>query len=221
MILRMTTRVKESMIPPGGWHYVQPTNTGGSMRIEAGSLSDLIDRVIIERVNMDLDVSTIIRDIEEYICTLGGKYQCRPDRGKRRPAGAALKTRQIEALITRISAWVDGIHSVSDRRMVSNQEANRRAAICRGCNQSIRWHISCDSCNDKIERFLFCLRNGRSTEYDRKLDRKGCRAIGICHRTAVHLDLEAMDAVPDASKAPTGCWIKSLKQQSTTTPNGD
>lgn len=179
------------------------------LTIKGSSLEDLIDKVMYQRAQSGIDTSTLIEDIEDYICGLS-KYMCRRKRGLFRPEGATVSSRPITELINRIGGWLARIYGAKERLFVSQAEASRRAEICRGCRQNVRWHVDCGPCNSKIERALFCVRGNRTTESDIKLERKGCRALGICHRTAVHLDLKQMEIIPDTKDAPPDCWVKKL-----------
>lgn len=179
--------------------------------VRGGSLDDLIDKVIAQRVECLIDTSTVIEDIEDHICEVGGKYMCRPKRGSRKPLGAVVTTRPITELINRIWTWLDEkVYPAKVREYVSQKEASRRADICRRCKQSVRWYVDCGPCNSKLERALFCARAGKLTESDSQLERKGCRALGFCHKTAVHLDMKEMEIIPDAKDAPPECWVRKL-----------
>lgn len=204
------SRVKHSIIPPGGWHYLQPVEGEEPLRLDAASYEELLSVVIRERINGGIDTSTVEKDVEDYICGLS-PWQCSKPAGCLKPKTAKVKSRKITELINRILTWMDRVYQCRDREFVSQGEAERRAEICRGCPQNVYWHVDCGPCNTKVEHALFLLRGGRHTSSDIKLERKGCRAIGFCHRTAVHIDFEEMSLPIEAESAPDHCWAKKIK----------
>jgi hypothetical protein len=198
----MSSRVKESVIPPGGWHFNQSRPDGDTIKIEADSLLSLKEAVIAYRLQFSVDVGDVDREVEDYICSLN-PGQCNKIAVVQ---SLAIGNRgDFVPLIKRIVAWQETVQAKPSRFYVNPPDARIRANICLSCSHNVQWHTSCQPCNSDAERKLFLLRGGRSVGGE--LDLFGCRIAGHDNRTAIWLRNETL-IKPDESKIPDRCWMK-------------
>ena len=103
-------------------------------------------------------------------------------------------------------------HKVSDSDLVSQEEANRRAQICRNCPFRAQMTLPCSRCFSALENVVGWITGSRGTPYDEKLS-----ACGICKcylSASVWLPLSTQClAITDEMKEKfafareiSGCW---------------
>jgi len=67
-------------------------------------------------------------------------------------------------------------HKVNDSELVSQEEADRRAQICRQCPLRAQMTLPCSRCFSALENVVGWITGARGTPYDEKLS-----ACGVCH----------------------------------------
>lgn len=198
------SRVKETVIPPGGWHYPQIRKDGTTLKIESPSYPSLLEDVLRYRIDYDLDIGDVNQEVSDYICGLN------PGQCKKSSSLVEIpkkKSRTIPLLMDRIKEWLNKV-TQTRRTQVNANKALKRIEVCAQCPQNVSWHVSCGPCNEKLERTLFLVRNGLEAGHKDQIQGRGCRILGICHRTAVWLDDPKIDEDLKA-KAPKNCWLNT------------
>jgi hypothetical protein len=149
--------------------------------------------------------------IEDQICrehaAEWGQEICRrvQNLGGRR----AISFAAAQSFLNTMASWLVRT-AKGEAAFVSQEEANRRAAICVTCPNNVHsFGGSCGSCADRIMRALAHVVGKRSTPYDHNL---GACAICSCSlAAAVHVPLEPQQAGLDEGlkiefKAIPWCW---------------
>lgn len=182
--------------PPGGFSYYQK-ETG--YNVTGITWRQLLDRVAQHRRNNNLPIGEDFgNEIEQAICDrLSIESQldyC--DMGARIPKSVAWQ--QIEGFLKFV-----GAHILARGALVTQEEAERRAAICARCPLNMGLH-GCAVCRSTVEVFRQTILE-RSTQQDAVL-----QACGICGcelKTMVHVPTETLNAggEKDYSINPK-CW---------------
>lgn len=94
-------------------------------------------------------------------------------------------------------------------KFVDQEEANRRAEICRNCPLNVAESWSCGSCSQMIQDLVQSISGEKKTPYDNELG-----FCGICHcslKASVHYPLEAQakgvnDEMVEKFKETGYCW---------------
>jgi hypothetical protein len=186
----MTFRILDpSSPPPGGWHYVQP-ESGRIFQHYARDafFADIRDHRLRNGYPIEPDW---MAQIEDEICRSHpewGKDVCgRTEHyGERRPIDLAA----LQSFLNVMASWIAGIIH-GQGAFVSQEEADRRAAICAGCEFNANIGGSCGACVDRVARALRII-GGRKSQYDDKLE--ACAICSCALRVAVHIPLEAQQA---------------------------
>lgn len=182
--------------PPGNWRYRQEETGHWMTGITFGSL---IKKVAQHRQNNKLPMGDVAKEIEEQICERmeAADQLANCDSGTR--YASSVGWQQVEAFLKTAGAYV-----ASGGALVSQSEAERRAAICAQCPLNVGMH-GCSICRATIEVFRSSILK-RSTEKDKDL-----RACGVCgceNKAQVHLPLATLRAGTgelDYSPNPQ-CW---------------
>lgn len=187
--------------PPGGWRYVQP-ETG--CEFNYGSLVETIERVIQHRRYKELtpvDEASVSRDIQRQICSGMEPRFCRAEPGEDYrptvdlPGTISLKT--ALAFSAAMFEWVKG-----GSQLVSKEESERRAAICRGCRFN-RHADTCGACAAFYAAVGAVVPKARA-----EAGLKICGACGCSLQAKVLLPKAAIDA-SNAGRGiiyPAHCW---------------
>lgn len=185
-----------SIVPPGGWRYVQPETAA---RFTADTLAELTRQVQAHREYKGLPSDTLALDVECQLCAgLDGDW-CRPEPGEDyrpvRDLTAQLTTAMALSLGRAITAFVAG-----GGALVEKSEAERRAAICRGCpfNKPAKL-CACSSVYGVVEALI---------PKDRKEPGVSvCMACGCSLQAKVNLPAEVIAAsLPEGLVMPQWCW---------------
>ena len=121
----------------------------------------------------------------------------------------AISFAAAQSFLNTMASWLVRT-AKGEAAVVSEQEANRRAAICVTCPNNVHsFGGSCGSCADRIMRALAHVVGKRSTPYDHNL---GACAICSCSlAAAVHVPLEPQQVGLDEGlriefRAIPWCW---------------
>ena len=200
-----------STTPPGGWYYVQPESGREFKHYSRDAFyKDIQSHRLANGYRLEPSWK---EEIEDGICKAhpewGREVCCRVQvLGGRKPISFAA----MQAFLNVIVGWLKGIAAGKDP-FVSQEEANRRAAICAGCEYNANLGFSCGSCADFVFRMVGRVfhQNPRSTKFDSQLG--GCSVCSCALKVAVHVPLEAQQAglsekLREEFRDVPWCWKK-------------
>lgn len=190
---------KEGIIPPGGFHYESREHR---YRIDGSSYQSVAENVLRYRLENKLPVGNPLKDVIDYVCSnwphFCSEHNPPINGGNARPS-----------LASRISVWMSSLYRLArtlgaSSNFVGQDEADRRAAICKACPHNVEWREGCGSCLEATRQLGFTFRAGRKSIHEAAL--KGCSVVGQENATAVWVKgLPPLS--PDELKAlPTPCW---------------
>lgn len=192
----MATLRHHSITPPGGWRYVQP-ETG--VRFASDNFRSLCEDVAKHRAYKALPLDTIAADIERQLCTALDLEWCRPAPGETHRPVRDLTYELTPALA--LNAMRAVTQFLKDGATpVPREEAERRAALCRGCpfNQPAKF-CACSSVYTAVESLI--PRDRRPTGL------AVCTACGCSLAAKVNLPASAIAAsLPAELVLPGWCW---------------
>ncbi len=192
---------KTSVIPPGGFHFIEKTPTG-EFKIESTSLASVQAALLTYRLNNNVPVGNPQQEVVDYICN-NWPHFC-SDNAEPYLVPANPISREAH-LSRRVSDWTRQIFDLGSDNTVAPAEAERRAAICAACPLNADFHAgACGPCVESLERIGFVWLRNRKTSFDEKLG--GCKACGSFNRVAVQAS--KLPPLTDADKAALDpkCW---------------
>ena len=193
---------KQSIIPPEGHHYVD-TTTGTAVRIEGHSYEDVAEKVLRHRLQNRVPPGNALQDVYNYVCSTWPHFCTQDEASPRKSANLP------EHISRRTATWTGAFaRTTGVDRGVSQQEAERRAAICAACPKNVRYElgVSCQSCVATTNQLSFVYRHGRSTSQDVAL--QACDVTSQHNRTAVwSTQLPALSET-ESNQLPENCWRK-------------
>jgi hypothetical protein len=136
---------------------------------------------------------------EDQLCGTIPPDQCIYETGDMRPT-------DVRITLQSVGDWVKAVVQkvIGGEDYVSQEEANRRAAICVSCPYNVVASGGCSGC-EKLAELLTPGMAQRKTQYDDKL--KNCAVCGCFNQIAVHFPLAVL---ADGDKPyPDFCWRKS------------
>lgn len=190
---------KEGIIPPGGHHFVE----SDGHRIEGSSFKEVAEGMIRYRLANKLPLGQPMDELNQYVCGNWPHFCAQP---------APEITGQVSsepAFTVAVMHWLSRLwdrQSLVPTPLVSDTEAQRRAAICRECPRQQDWaDYGCGSCVDNIRRRSYVFRAGRETS---KVT--GCSILKQENQSAV---FAAQATLPEptqeqAAQLPNNCWRK-------------
>jgi hypothetical protein len=188
-------------VPPGGWRYVQPET---AVRFYSDTFEDLAAQVRAHREYKGFSTATLARDIERQLCSGLSREHCVPEPGEDyRPVEdltAQLTADKVKALSRALAAFVLGRAA-----WVSRAEAERRAAVCRGCpfNKPAK-ACACASAYTVVETLI---------PRERRLDGVSvCMACGCSLQAKANLPDEVIAAsLAPGLALPEWCWQRAAR----------
>lgn len=185
-----------NIAPAGGWRYVQPETgwTGTAVTFQS-----LVSMVATHRLNNKIPTEGRLEDaIMDSICSsLSHQDQvanCQPGVRKRTVVG----WREVEAFLNVATAWLK-----AGSELVTQEEAERRAAICVGCPLNVGMG-GCAPCRVAIRELRTRVLD-RHTTQDEKL--QSCGVCGCDNRAQVHVPLAVLRTAQRPEHTyPTFCW---------------
>ena len=183
------------MIPPGGWHYFD-----SDAKLTAHSYEGLLKVVEDYRAENHLPVGDVEGDINSYICSNWPNFCHGVDM-------VVVKSVHPESaqqsLLNDITTWARNLlNSKTVNNLVSNELAEERAKICKGCQHNKSWRGGCSSCIASADRISASVRNGRDTQSSTKLG--GCNIMRHDNRSAIFFDKNKLS---QATSTPDNCWM--------------
>jgi len=192
----MSTLKHYSIVPPGGWRYVQPDT---AVRFESDTLEDLVRQVTRHREYKGLNVDHVQLDIERQLCWGLSDEWCRAEPGEVhkpvRDLTQELTTQMAASLGKAVVAFLG-----SGGKFNEKPEAQRRAAICRGCpfNKSAK-ACSCSAVYKLVEAMVPATRQEPGVSV--------CMACGCSLQAKINLPLEVVKAsLSPEVVVPPWCW---------------
>lgn len=183
------------MIPPGGWHYFD-----SDAKLTAHSYEGLLKVVEDYRAENHLPVGDVEGDINSYICSNWPNFCHGVDMivvTSVNPESAQ------QSLLNDITTWARNLlNSKTANNLVSNELAEERAKICKGCEHNKNWRGGCASCISAADRISASVRNGRDTKSSTKLG--GCSIMRHDNRSAIFFDKTKLS---QATSIPDYCWM--------------
>jgi hypothetical protein len=183
------------MIPPGGWHYFD-----SDAKLTAHSYEGLLKVVEDYRAENHLPVGDVEGDVNSYICSNWPNFCHGVDM-------VVVKSVHPESaqqsLLNDITTWARNLlNSKTVNNLVSNELAEERAKICKGCQHNKNWRGGCSSCIAAADRISASVRNGRDTQSSTKLG--GCNIMRHDNRSAIFFDKNKLS---QATSTPDNCWM--------------
>lgn len=189
---------------PGGWSYPE-----GDKRITSTGFNELVDALTKDRTQNGRPIGDPIGDIRAYVLREFPQYAgsvsvARP------PVDEDALANNLRERVTVWSSNRYALRTSGHTELVSQEEANRRAEICQVCPKNQDYPHDCPSCVTALERTLFLLRQGKTSNPPLK----ACEITGQDNNTAVFLpdsmlqhrkkfQTQLEDEVPQ-------CWLLSL-----------
>jgi hypothetical protein len=195
-----------SVVPPGGWHFLQILSSGQTVKLTGFSFEQLLAEMLDFRMrHVDLcgaenaRIEAVRADLKSYLCA-HFRQNCadskQPPPIQVQPVASGY-TRPIDRALT----WIGVIGNQSIERADAALAA-QRAQICANCPQNIRWASPCMPCNDNVLVRIQNAKGSVHTPYDRNLFL--CRVFGHVNEVAVWLaDTHSQS---DKVAAPAICW---------------
>ena len=205
-----------SVIPPGGWHYVQKLSSGQSHKIIGYSFEQLLDNILdFRRGHIELCgaesayIEAVRADLKAYLCA-HFRQNCAdspvmPQTGTGIVNSASSYNRPID----RAANWLAQIEAANWIAQIAGARpefidigvAGARAQICAQCPQNVRWQTACAPCNETVEIRLQNFKGNLRTPFDNRLHM--CRIFGHVNAAAVWLkDTQTTPISPQ----PAHCW---------------
>ena len=187
---------KINAIPPGGCTCVCP---GTNITVSAGSVPELIHAcgdVYIEQFgSTPINFAQLV---ENAVCerSPGWKY-CEPCVKNRSFVTFGGVLRFIKAMMKFVA---------SGGKLVSQETADRRAAICAGCPYNVDTPDGCFSCHG-IQGFVNLIKGDKSTASEQQL-----KTCGICScflSVLVWMPVETVNSQDVLNASPDHCWKKT------------
>ena len=208
-------RVKDSISPPGGWHFPQPLSGGRVLRVKAHGFEPLVAAVLLARLENDITPGDVRQEVEDYVCGLS-KAQCvRPELNKPKAAPAPRPPGMKERWVDVILAWANRVtrSRTGMGGITSLPVAQERAQQCARCPLNQRWQNSCPQCVVKTQQVLNRLHQGTRLTKTEITNR-----IGGCTHHRWDNETAAWHAEPESGKQTEvnpvpGCWAERIRKE--------
>jgi hypothetical protein len=195
---------KSGIIPPGGFHFFEERN-GTRHKIEGHSYADVAEQLLRFRIANKIAVGQPMDEVNSYVCETWPHF-CHA-------AATPVMPRTSEPTHTvGVLAWVRLLwerQALVPQPLENESTANRRAAICHGCQFQKDWaDYGCGSCVDAVRKQSYVFRAGR--EVQPKVT--GCSILKQENNAACFASKSSLpDMTPQQREAlPNHCWRKNL-----------
>ncbi len=189
---------KDSLIPPGGYHFVAE-----GLRIEGSSYQDVAEKLLRYRLENSLPPGNPMAEVLNYICDTWPHF-C-SDTSPVTP----VNTKPATSLTSRVTSWMAALYrtlrgtNIADS-YVDQAEADRRALVCINCPFHTEWRRGCSSCIEGTKRVGYTFRGGRQAANESKL--MSCSIIGHEAQTAVWVKTPPPLTAEEQASLPSHCW---------------
>lgn len=206
---QVVRQIRTAMVLPGGWHYSQMLE-GKLVKVEADSFEDLMNLVFQFRMDNQIEVGNVRKDIEDYICQNFPRW-CQTFHVDVQDVEDQATLQFGDSYVHSIIKWGETIETMLNNNprveMKPKIIADERAEACIGCPFNQHYLGKCPRCDAKARRVFTFIRENKMSRYWKKLG--GCKCFNHCNHTAVFLPKEMLrmtEGVPDR------CWIKKELQ---------
>ncbi|HEX3445816.1 MAG TPA: hypothetical protein VHS80_13955 [Chthoniobacterales bacterium] len=199
-------RVITSMVQPGGWHFIQPLESGQHQRIDGRTYDELVERVFQFRLqHIELVPSgtatkeRVEGDLLHWICTRWPR-QCSGSTGELPPSPASERRIGYQRPANRVEDWFK-LLATKNLEWVDQATAYKRAKICAACKLNQQWQTNCGPCNTNIRTKALLLRGSHKLGLEGNL--RACLSFGWLNEISVWL----VDGFNQPTRAlPPACW---------------
>lgn len=198
----MRTMTRKDRPPIHGWRYFIPEL---KIEVSADSFEELKTRVrkiyLINETSAPQDLDALI---EEFICSHIAPRYCRGEAA--RGSANRVTLSQLSAGVRAITEAINiSVFKGSASVKVGQNEANRRAEICAGCEFNTTTE-SCWSCVIKDIALFMIVDDKDQTRFDQRLF--SCDICGCPNKGTVHMVPEVIIASEKKRnlKYPAHCW---------------
>lgn len=198
----MPKLLEQDTVPPGGWRYRVP-ETG--FVIQAWSWAALVPKVV---AHYQANATKPPPDLEDLVVKYACDTYAKCDEGgiPNRIARNVLKGLHVNEVIRFTQTLFD---AVKRGERISQDEANRRASICAGCEFNQKPE-GCTGCNSSaIKGLVSTLSQAGRTPHDAQL--QSCRFCGCFIQSLIWYPLETLQKFTDQAEnaeLPNHCWKK-------------
>ena len=187
-------------LPPGEFKWTEPS-TG--FKVQARSWSQMLRQVHSHRIGNDgCDISEgwEARFEHDYCLqnSLDGTQWCSDEKYYAPDPSRPLHWADIQRFLFSMIQWVAG-----GRKLVGQDEAERRAAICATCPKNVELHVACPNCV-KLDSLIAETKGDRVTSLDSSL--KNCEVCRCHNQTSVWFPNESI--AKKGLSFPEWCWKK-------------
>ena len=175
----------------------------GDVRIDGHSYQSVADNLMRYRLDNRLPVGNPLKDVLDFVCTKHPHF-CNGDQPQLKGANPSLAGR--------IAAWMAQVYRdargvIIEQSFVTEEEANRRADVCRNCPYNEDWlGTGCASCLGAAKKLGYTFRAGRHVVNGDDL--KGCSILGQENPTAVWMKAPPVPTPQQLEGLPAHCWRK-------------
>jgi hypothetical protein len=187
-----------AVVPPGGHRFFQRLPNGNMQLFVGLNEDDLVKQVRMFRLNNNIDLGDVAADIKKGISTQSHKL-----------------TGDQRSLRERVTGWKSN-RAFQQLDFVMPEVAEARAKVCVDCpfNQA-NYADSCIECHAHVERDLYAMRQGKTTDQDQWLG--GCQICGHENKTAVQLAPENLlhrnTYLKELEEKHPACWLLHLADE--------
>ena len=195
---------KESIIPPGGHHFIEKIDGQPDVRIEGANYREVAAALLRHRLANKVPPGDPLSEVYGFVC---GQWPHFCDDVGPVPAPRSTSQGHISGDILH---WMNQLwkrQAGAPRSLVQDPKARRRAEVCAQCPKNVEWTAGgCGSCISTAQQVGYVYRAGRTTGIDQNL--LGCSIVRQDNHTAVWSD--NLPDMTEAQKAalPDHCWRK-------------
>ncbi len=197
-------RANPGTIPPNGWHFDQPIpGSDKPITIKASSKDQLRERLYNFRVEQNISIGDVERDIDRFICPGGPGLFCDPE-----PTDFGLppEVPRDKHISLRVAEWVSRMRRLPQQPMVSLAIAAERHEICAKCHRNQHWAGPCGACDDRVKSESAIVRGLRLPA---KVGASACQITGWDNDTASHFTAPTLNVTENENSVmPNFCWGK-------------
>lgn len=187
--------IKQQIVPSGGWYYIED-----DIRTEGNSYSDLIQKVLIWKLQARKGVHNVQNEVNAFIGLISPSSVL-----IRKPTQPHLQRRE-KTLADKVYNFACRVYDAfrPDKLSATPAEAERRAQICANCPYNKKYNFTCSACESETNRLLQAVRANRKTSRGSSLH--GCERLGYHLETAVWLENDQLGGLSADPHLPKVCW---------------
>lgn len=195
---------KPSVVPPGGFHYVEK-HAGAEIRLTGDSVDTLAQAIEKYRLNNGIPLGDPKQNVVDYIC---GNWPHFCNQNENHSYIEGIKPNSTAGLATRAAAWMTRLWNIGASNFVKQDEAEKRAATCKGCPMNKDFRAGgCSSCVQGVDRLAYLWLSKRETKNWHDL--KACRATGAHLQASVFAAKQPDASAEEALQFPEYCWRRA------------